>query len=158
MLTASSYRKLADLYHKNKYAAELLLRFMADYDLTTYKMIPHKVILHNYRLNRKRFRFAMKCLLRADLIELGPLVKYNSRKVRTIRIHPSALVTTESLTNFLTESAEREQRLEVAPAMIRPVKPVRKKKPVKVKKFPRPYIPPEVSVFDKLKPFYVEKF
>jgi hypothetical protein len=160
MLTASSYRKLADLYHKNKYAAELFLRLLGDYDLTTYKIIPPRVIRKNYRLGKRRYLYAMGLLRELQLIEYGPVVKnhVNEKVLGSFRAHPSALMSQSSLENFLVESVEREQRLQVAPIMVKPANITRPRRPKPVKKTPRPYIPPEVSVFDKLKPFYVEKF
>ena len=164
MLAPLSYRKLAELYHRNKYATELFLRLISDYDLTTYKVIPRKVIFQNYRLRGSRLLYAIRGLQLNSLLEIGPLVKYNGGKVRTMRIHPSALVTTESLENFLIETAEREQRLKVAPLMSKPAKirpPKGKPTPKPVfprKKLSQKYTPPEVSVFDRLKPFYKEPF
>jgi hypothetical protein len=122
MIRLQSYRKLLDLYRKNRYSVILFLNLLSDYDLTSFKVIPRRVMRQNYHLAGGRLRCALKLLYDESILERGPLVKYNSRKVRTIRIHPSALVSRESLESFLIESAEREQRLGIAPLMSKPVK------------------------------------
>ena len=164
MIRLQSYRKLLDLYRKNRYSVILFLNLLSDYDLTSFKVIPRRVMRQNYHLAGGRLRCALKLLYDESILERGPLVKYNSRKVRTIRIHPSALVSQESLESFLIESAEREQRLGIAPLMSKPAKirpPKGKPTPKPVfprKKLSQKYTPPEVSVFDRLKPFYKETF
>jgi hypothetical protein len=96
---------------------------MANFDLTKYTaMTPQKMIengLHdNYVFPRseKALTEFLDDMVKGNVLEYGPFIKFKDKKVPTVRICPRILLDAKDISIIQRQSREREERAELLPA------------------------------------------
>lgn len=97
-------------------AVRLLLRLMADYDISRYKIIHPQRVGREYGVSDTFITAGLSALVAAGILEIGPKGKIRGKRqlLNTYRIRPAMMLSPKEMLDWFRESREREERMALA--------------------------------------------